>query len=42
MEIASHQRLRQHEQLGYDRNEALAAYQAMFSHTGSTIYRKAA
>lgn len=30
-------RLRQHEQHGYDRTEALAAYKAMFSHTGSTI-----
>lgn len=35
-------RLRQHEQHGYDKSEALAAYGAMFSHTGSTIYRKAA
>jgi RNA-directed DNA polymerase len=29
------QRLRQHETGGYDRSEALAAYQAMFKHTGS-------
>lgn len=35
-------RLRQHEQHGYDKSEALAAYSAMFSHTGSSIYRKAA
>lgn len=35
-------RLRQHEQQGYDKTEALAAYAAMFSHTGSTIYRSAA
>lgn len=32
-------RLRQHEQQGYDKGEALAAYGAMFSHTGSTIFR---
>lgn len=30
-------RLRQHEQLGYDRSEALNSYKAMFLHTGSTI-----
>jgi RNA-directed DNA polymerase len=35
-------RLRQHETGGYDRSEALASYSAMFSHTGSTIYRAAA
>lgn len=35
-------RLRQHETGGYDRSEALASYKAMFSHTGSTIYRAAA
>lgn len=34
-----HRRLRQHEQQGFDHTEALASYQAMFSHTGSTIYR---
>ena len=34
--------LRQHERAGYDKSEALAAYSAMFKHTGSTIYRKAA
>lgn len=34
-------RLRQHEQQAYDKSEALAAYGAMFSHTGSTIYRRA-
>lgn len=35
-----HQRLRQHESGGYDRAEALASYQAMFGHTGSTIYKR--
>lgn len=35
-------RLRQHEAGGYDRTEALNSYAAMFSHTGSTIYRAAA
>jgi RNA-directed DNA polymerase len=34
-----HYRLRQHEQRGYDNTESLASYQAMFSHTGSTIYK---
>lgn len=31
-----HYRLRQHEKGGYDRSEALASYQAMFTHTGAT------
>ena len=35
-------RLRQHERDGYDKSEALAAYSAMFKHTGSTIYRNQA
>ncbi|PRC92625.1 RNA-directed DNA polymerase [Solimicrobium silvestre] len=35
-------RVRQHERDGYDKTEALAAYSAMFKHTGSTIYREAA
>lgn len=35
-------RLRQHETGGYDRSEALESYRAMFSHTGSTIYRVSA
>lgn len=33
-------RLRQHESGGYDRSEAISAYQAMFRHTGSSIYRE--
>jgi RNA-directed DNA polymerase len=37
-----HYRLRQHEQQGFDNTEALASYQAMFSHTGSTIYKEKA
>lgn len=37
-----HQRLRQHESGGRDRTGALQSYQAMFSHTGSTIQRKSA
>ncbi len=32
-------RLRQHENLGYDKSEALVAYSAMFKHTGSTVFR---
>lgn len=35
-------RLRQQEQQGKDCSEALAAYSAMFNHTGSTIFRKQA
>lgn len=37
-----HQRLRQQEVGGYDRSEALMSYRALFSHTGTTIRRKAA
>ncbi len=37
-----HQRLRQHEAGIFDRTDTLRSYAAMFSHTGSTIYRKAA
>jgi hypothetical protein len=33
------QRLRQHEFGGYDRTESLNSYNAMFRHTGSTIYK---
>jgi retron-type reverse transcriptase len=34
-----HQRLRQHERDGRDRSETITSYKAMFSHSGSTIYR---
>jgi hypothetical protein len=34
-----HQRLRQQEVGGRDRTEALTSYKALFSHTGSTIYK---
>ncbi len=34
-----HQRLRQHETGGRDRTAAIASYQAMFKHTGSTTQR---
>lgn len=33
------QRLREHEQYGYDRTESLQAYEGILSHTGSTIFR---
>lgn len=32
-------RLREHEEAGYDRSESLRAYDGIFSHTGSTIWR---
>lgn len=32
-------RLREHEQLGYDRTDSLLAYEGILSHTGSTIFR---
>ncbi|MFC3107438.1 reverse transcriptase domain-containing protein [Undibacterium arcticum] len=35
-------RLRQHECGGFDRTETLESYRAIFSHTGSTLQRKAA